>query len=142
MTTGLGRRWRRLSNAELPFRLVVRTATWGAHGNPAPADIGSAMAARIGWAVRAAGRRACWRARCFHRGLAAQWMLRRRGIVATLYSGVAPDREKGLVAHVWVRTAEFDVGGGESANRFPVLATIPPNFAEHNAIRRTADAAT
>lgn len=82
----------------------------------------------VAWAVTAAARRARFRAVCIERGLAAQTMLRRRGIGATLYYGAAPGVD-GLAAHVWVRWQGIDVIGGESAARFTPLATFPDDEA-------------
>jgi hypothetical protein len=66
-----------------------------------------------------------WRALCFQQGLAAQLMLRRRGIPSVLYYGAAQEDRTGLCAHVWVRDGEIDVIGGEIAHRFAILATFP-----------------
>jgi hypothetical protein len=63
---------------------------------------------------------------CFEQGLAAQFMLRRRGIPSVIYYGVAPDDQRGLSAHVWVSDGDIDVVGGEVASRYAVLATFPP----------------
>jgi hypothetical protein len=81
-------------------------------------------AARIGWAVRAAAARAPWRAMCLERGLAAHFMLRRRGRASILYYGARA--AGGLDAHVWVRLGDADVVGGEEAAAYAVLATFPP----------------
>jgi hypothetical protein len=63
---------------------------------------------------------------CFQQGLAAQFMLRRRGVPSVLYYGAATDDRSGLSAHVWVRASGVDVIGGEIASRFAVLMTFPP----------------
>jgi hypothetical protein len=63
---------------------------------------------------------------CFQQGLAAQLMLRRRGIPSVLYYGAAQDDRSGLYAHVWVRDGDVDVIGGEIADRFAILAAFPP----------------
>jgi hypothetical protein len=62
---------------------------------------------------------------CFQQGLAAQLMLRRRGIPSVLYYGAAQDDKSGLYAHVWVRDGDVDVIGGEIAHRFAILAAFP-----------------
>ena len=80
---------------------------------------------RIRWAIMACGSRMPWRAMCFEQGLAAQFMLRRRGIPSVLYYGAAPDRDRGVSAHVWVRDRDIDVVGCEIASQFAVLATFP-----------------
>jgi hypothetical protein len=81
---------------------------------------------RIRWAISASAARVPWRALCFQQGLAAQLMLRRRGIPSVLYYGAAQDDRDGLSAHVWVRDGDVDVIGGEIADRFTILATFPP----------------
>jgi hypothetical protein len=65
------------------------------------------------------------RTQCFEQGLAAQRMLRRRGVASVLYFGAAPNDRKGLVAHVWVRDGDVDVIGCETADQFAVLAEFP-----------------
>lgn len=106
-----------------PFRRIAAVASRPPQ-HPAPADA-AAVADRVGWAVRAAARRARFRAVCIEQGLAVQWMLRRRGIAATMHYGVARDPERRLVAHVWVRIGARDVIGGEEAARFTLLARFP-----------------
>ncbi len=76
--------------------------------------------------VAAWGRRVPWRAVCFQQGLAAQLMLRRRGLVAALYYGAARDETGQLIAHVWVRSGAVDVIGCEGAERYGLLAVFPP----------------
>ena len=81
---------------------------------------------RVRWAIITIAARLPWRALCFQQSLAAQLMLRRRGISSVLYYGAAQDDRSGLCAHVWVRDGNVDVIGGEIACRFAILATFPP----------------
>jgi Transglutaminase-like superfamily len=62
---------------------------------------------------------------CIQQGLAALLMLRRRRLMATLYYGAAHSADHVLVAHVWVRSADVDVVGCETASDFQLLATFP-----------------
>jgi Transglutaminase-like superfamily len=80
---------------------------------------------RIRWAITATAARVPWRAFCFQQGLAAQLMLRRRGIPSVLYYGATQRDLTGLRAHVWVRDGEVDVIGGEIAHSFAILARFP-----------------
>jgi Transglutaminase-like superfamily len=115
----------RFAVAVLPFRYVGRLAARQV-GRPRPSLQARATAVQhIRWAVIACASQVPWRAMCFEQGLAAQFMLRRRGARSVLYYGAAPDGEKGLAAHVWVRDGDFDVIGCEIASRFAVLATFP-----------------
>jgi hypothetical protein len=84
---------------------------------------------RIRWAVLATARRVPWRVLCFEQALAAQLMLKRRGIPSVLHYGAAQDRS-GLLAHVWLRYGDVDVVGGASAHQFAILATFPPKNSE------------
>jgi hypothetical protein len=107
----------------LPFARVGRLAS-GRLGRRRPRPAGE-LVAKVAWAVRACARRAPWRAVCFQQGLAAQIMLRRRGLDSTLYFGAANDRTEGLAAHVWVKLGEREVVGCDEAAGFAVLAVFP-----------------
>jgi hypothetical protein len=52
-------------------------------------------------------------------------MLRRRGVPTVLYYGAAPDDERRLAAHVWVKAGETGVVGHKIADRFAILAKYP-----------------
>ena len=110
----------------LPFRYVGLLAARpiGRPKFPHQARLDSVR--RIRWAIITAAARVPWRALCFPQGLAAQLMLRRRGVPSVLYYGASHDAKSGLRAHVWVRDGAVDVVGGETASRYAVLATFPP----------------
>ena|SRR5579863_9971229 len=109
-----------------PFRWIVAAASQPARAPPPPPARRAELTARVRWAVGAASRRAPWRAVCLQQGLAAQWMLRRRGVAAVLYYGAAPNKDVGLRAHVWVKDGETDVVGTEAAQAFAIIAQFPP----------------
>jgi hypothetical protein len=112
--------------ALLPFRYVGSLAARPIHrSEPAPQARLHKMR-RIRWAIISAAARVPWRAMCFQQGLAAQLMLRRRGIPSVLYYGAAQNEKTGLIAHVWVRVGDVDVIGAETAHRFAILAEFPP----------------
>lgn len=79
-------------------------------------------AAEIRWAVETAARHLLWRPVCLPQAVAAQWMLRRRGIPSTLYLGLDPGR--GYDAHAWVRVGTVVVTGGPGEERFVVVSTF------------------
>ena len=112
--------------AILPFRYVGRLSSRPIGRAEPSGEERTLIVRRVRWAVRALARRVPWRALCFEQGLAAQLMLRRRGIRSVLYFGAAASKPKGLAAHVWVCDGDVDVVGGESASEFTVLATFPP----------------
>ena len=114
--------------AVLPFRRVGLLAARPIRPMKLPCQVRASKVRRIRWAIIAAATRVPWRALCFQQGLAAQFMLRRRGIPSVLYYGAAQDDRNGLYAHVWVRDGDLDVVGGEIASRFAILATFPPQL--------------
>jgi hypothetical protein len=115
--------------ALLPFRHVAVLAARPTRRPQPPPQECLRKVRRIRWAILATARRVPWRALCFEQGLAAQLMLRRRGIPSVLYYGVAQDRSS-LFTHVWVRYGDADVVGGATAHRFAILATFPPQNPE------------
>ena len=112
-----------LAIALLPFRTVARLA--GRDGATTNARDCETAVAGIRWAVSASGRFAPWKPVCFQHGLAAHWMLRRRGIPSTLYYGASSDPERGVIAHVWIKSRDLPVVGCEEAGRYAVLAAFP-----------------
>jgi hypothetical protein len=69
--------------------------------------------------------------KCFARGLAAFWMLRRRKLDSKLYYGAATIDGK-LKAHVWVRSADRDVVGCDIADQYALLAAFPEHGAANH----------
>ena len=112
-----------LALAVLPFRRVVDLpSAWRAgRPGPVPAEL---LVAEVHWAVTAAARRLPWRALCFHQGLAAQMLLRRRGVASTLHYGARLGPGQDLKAHVWVTSGDLEVIGCESAAEFGRLASF------------------
>ena len=111
--------------AVLPFRRVgLLAASPVRRAEPAQASVYSELR-RVRWAVLACAKRVPWSALCFQQGLAAQIMLRRRGVPSTLYYGAAMKESRRLYAHVWVLYGNENVIGGESASEFALLATFP-----------------
>lgn len=79
----------------------------------------------VGWAIDRAAKRSRLRALCFERGLAAQVMLRRRGIDSTLFYGVRFGATAALDAHVWVLAGDANVAGAPSPGDYATLASFP-----------------
>ena len=77
------------------------------------------------WSVTAVGSRVPWRALCFQRGLALQWMLRRRGVDAVLHYGIGHVASGDLAAHVWIEADHAIILGGEEAPSFTSVAAFP-----------------
>jgi len=111
--------------ALLPFRTVAAAASVPVRRLSPMSNRARATVDRVRWSIAAVSARVPWRAVCFQKGLAAHWMLRRRGMPSVMYYGAAlrPDTE--LAAHVWVRSGELDVIGCETATDYALLATFP-----------------
>ena len=74
----------------------------------------------------ALGRRAPFRAVCLQRGIALQWMLRRRGIDAILHYGVQMPREAAkITAHVWVSVEGRVLLGAPQHEQYTEVARYP-----------------
>jgi hypothetical protein len=114
----------------LPFRHIGLLAARPVRRLKLPYHARLEKVQRIRWAIMSTATRMPWRAMCFQQGLAAQLMLRRRGIPSVLYYGAAQDELSGLRMHVWVRDGKVDVIGGEIAHRFVILVTFPPQNTE------------
>lgn len=119
----------------LPLALIGRIATAGPRAcAPLGHDRAEVLTWMVGWAVDRAARRSPLRAKCFEQGLAAQVMLRRRGIDSTMFYGVgrgtstgtdSDSGSGGIRAHVWIETDRFAVIGTPAPGEFAVLATWP-----------------
>jgi len=115
----------RLAILTVPFRRI--TPYLGRHMacSPEKIDLESRETARrIAWAVNTAGRHLPWECRCLAQAVTGKWMLRRRGIPATLYLGLAKDDAKQLNAHAWLRSGDVILTGREEINRFTVISTF------------------
>jgi len=111
----------------VPFRRIVAWVEALA-ALPLRVDLASpdrrAVRARVRWAVVASAERLPWRPVCFPQGLAAFWMLRRRGVPCTFYYGAQPSDQKGVEAHVWICDGDIPIVGGEAAPGMKVLLRI------------------
>lgn len=90
-------------------------------------------------AIRTAMKRLPGNTTCFPRGIAAQAMLRRRGVGTTLYYGAARLPERGLTAHVWVMDGTAGVMGHLAARRYKVLACFPRSGSEKSEVPTTQE---
>ena len=106
----------------LPFRLFRyflqprRKSARGGHSD---------LIRSTSWAVNFSARHVPWRTFCFHKGIAAQQILRRRGLAASLHYGVKSSSGTRFAAHVWVTCEGTVVVGGEGgASKFTELAAF------------------
>lgn len=104
-----------------PYRRAVKLGSRPL-GQKRSADAGME---EVIWSVSAAAARVPWRSMCFERGLALQWMLRRRGHDARLVYGARMKGDSELDAHVWVKLGDQILIGGEEAESYGRLAMHP-----------------
>ena len=109
----------------LPFK---RIAAWlGTPGTESPPTATAEqvnIAREIGWAVSCLARRVPWDSRCLAQALAATWMLRRRGLEATVSFGADRGESREFVAHAWLRFGPCLVTGGVGHERFKTLTSV------------------
>ena len=121
-----------------PKDLVARLQGGAAAGNPdAPPDTApetaldmppdmspdpgtAALLARLDWSIGAAANALPWRTDCLIRCLAADALLRRRGLVPDFFIGVRKAGDGALAAHAWVYCQGVPVAGGDGTG-FDVL---------------------
>lgn len=115
----------RLALRLLPFRKLV----WFLERAPKSANLSELqrkeLRNEVSWAITVTAGSLPGETVCFPRGIAAQAMLRRRGIAAKLYYGAATLPGKGLSAHVWVQDGDQGIVGHLEATQFNVLAVYP-----------------
>jgi len=76
----------------------------------------------IGWAVTRAARHVPFKAVCLPQAMAAQAMLRRRGVSSIMHFGAAKGEDKPLDAHAWLDAAGVEVTGYPVAPKFAEIA--------------------
>lgn len=82
----------------------------------------------VQWSIGRVGLLLPVKAVCFSRGIAAQAMLRRRRVGATLYYGAMTNADTGeLQSHVWVKVGEDAVTGCLAAAGYKIIAQYPEN---------------
>ena len=74
-------------------------------------EAAAAAARRVRWAIGAAAPFMPFRAVCLQRAMAAQVMLRRRGIASVMHFGAPPEGERPIDAHAWLDAAGVKVTG-------------------------------
>jgi len=82
---------------------------------------------RVVWAVSVLGSR--MPGSCLVQALAAQLMLGRRGLSATLRIGVGLDAQGAFIAHAWLESkGEIIIGGSQSRTHFSPLPPLTEEF--------------
>lgn len=106
-----------------PFRTVAALASWpGSRLRRFDDELPHLKSVVL--AIGRASKRLPIRNVCLHQGLAAQWMLRRRGVPAFLHYGVRKSEDQ-LTAHVWVTVRGKIIIGEAAASGHACVATFP-----------------
>jgi len=103
----------------LPFRRVApRLGEFVAPTDPRVAERAAAttpdqaaIARTIGWAVRSTAPYMPFRSVCLQQAMAAQAMLRRRGIASVMHFGASPNDQRTIAGHAWLAAAGVKVTG-------------------------------
>jgi hypothetical protein len=108
----------------MPFKKIIPKVS-----KPDPAVVQPCTAANtLLFLVKTAVGRACryspWRTKCFEQALAAKMMLKRRGVVTTIFFGVLKDDANKLNAHAWLKSADIVVTGGGNLEAYTVLGSF------------------
>ena len=109
-----------------PPRREARVEAAGqGHAPPAGrASSGRRRSRRVARIVRKVARHPPFRAACLPQAMAAQWMLRRRGMESRLFFGARRKAQgTGLEFHAWLSVAGEHVLGGKEAGTY---AALPP----------------
>ena len=117
----------RLALAVCPFRRLTWLFNRPTRRREPTGPVRERVRREVRAAIRFGRRHSLLPTTCLHRAIAAQAMLRRRGVRATLYYGAATLPECGLRAHAWVKDGSSGVTGWRTARRdgYKVLARYP-----------------
>jgi hypothetical protein len=117
--------WARLLLVSVPFRWIARRL--GRQMAESPTSMSESdrrVVQRVGWAVQAVSVHAPLGFVCLPQAMAAKWMLRRRGLVSTLYLGLRNGETAGLSAHAWLRSGDSILTGRSESLGRQVIATF------------------
>ena len=106
----------------VPFARLARTFERAARGPELTGPERQRLIRDVQHAIVASAHRLPGKYVCFPRGIAAQTMLRRRGVSTTLIYGAATLPGQSLTGHVWVMDGENGVIGHRKAEGYRVLA--------------------
>jgi hypothetical protein len=114
----------RLAARCCPSRRIAAWASRAPHRAPPDAAARERLDADVAWAVEAVAARLPGTV-CLPRALAAQAMLRRRGVATTLYFGALRVPAGALGGHVWLQDGARGIVGHQAARDCHVLAAYP-----------------
>jgi Transglutaminase-like superfamily len=110
----------------VPFRWLVRLFERAPRKPEVQGEARAESRAEVRQAVHRAAQRLPGETVCFPKAMAAQAMLRRRGIRTTICCGASKNGETGLTAHVWLEDGEHPVTGARAREGYLPLARYSP----------------
>jgi hypothetical protein len=115
----------RLMLRVLPFRSMARLLRLKPRGPEPSLEARTRLLSEVPRAIAAAARRLPGESVCFPVAIAAQAMLRRRGLPTTLYCGAGRSEGVGVRLHAWLCYREQGIVGHEALEEFVVVARYP-----------------
>jgi hypothetical protein len=109
----------------VPFRGLIRLFERAPRKPELQGEARAERRAEVRLAVHRAAQRLPGETACFPKAVAAQAMLRRRGMLTTICCG-ASSAEEGLTAHVWLEDGEHPVTGARAREGYLPLARYSP----------------
>jgi hypothetical protein len=104
----------------LPYKYMKHfLGVYNKAGEESTADIREIR--KISVYIRRIGNRLPWECTCLVNALAAKIMLRKRGVPATVYFGMARGEKKELIAHAWVKSGDFLVTGKDEGHEYKTV---------------------
>jgi Transglutaminase-like superfamily len=116
----------RMAVKVLPFRWLVRVFERAPRRPEVQGEPRAEHRGEVRLAVHRASERMPGDTACFAKAVAAQAMLRRRGIPTTICCGASTSAEEGLTAHVWLEDGEHPVTGARARDGYVPLARYSP----------------
>lgn len=111
----------------VPFRRLTWLFSRAPRGPELEGDDRTRTRDDVARSVEAAAARIPRAGACFPRAIAAQAMLRRRGVGTVLCYGAATGPGGGLSTHVWLLDGEVGVVGHDTGLGYHPLARYPPH---------------
>lgn len=115
----------RLALRLVPFRQLNPFFNRPVRGSQVNGRRRESLRKEVAWAIDRTAKILPGETVCFPRGIAAQALLRRRGVGTTLYYGVTTGNGNGSTAHVWVQDDAQGVVGHHDIEAYHILARYP-----------------
>jgi hypothetical protein len=122
MTATLALLWARVVLARVPANQLIETLRAASDGAPdeGPSAECDEWLVRTSWAVQSAAAHLPWRTDCLVRVVAADRLVRRKGLQPEFFLSAGKTQEDGFMAHAWLSCQGIEMTGGVN----PELGTL------------------